>query len=111
MLVSEVDYELPSELIAQHPAPERTASRLLHLDAANGAIEDLAFADFPALVGPRDALVRNDTRVARAGGGPPPGALPGGRKCGPRARGRGPPPPPHPARPAPRGCRALPDGL
>ena len=66
MLVSEFDYELPSELIAQHPAPERTASRLLHLDAANGAIEDLAFADFPALVGPRDALVLNDTRVVRA---------------------------------------------
>ncbi len=66
MLVSEFDYELPSELIAQHPAPERSASRLLHLDAASGAIEDLAFADFPGLVGPRDALVLNDTKVVKA---------------------------------------------
>jgi len=48
MLVSEFDYELPEELIAQRPAPERTASRLLHLDARSGEIEDLAFADLPA---------------------------------------------------------------
>jgi S-adenosylmethionine:tRNA ribosyltransferase-isomerase len=66
MLVSEFDYELPPELIAQHPAPERTASRLLRLDAASGALEDLAFRDFPALVGPRDALVLNDTKVVKA---------------------------------------------
>src|SRR5229473_709048 len=39
MLVSEFDYELPKELIAQRPAPERTASRLLHLDARSGKIE------------------------------------------------------------------------
>jgi len=41
MLVSEFDYALPPELIAQHPAPHRTASRLLHLDAASGALRDL----------------------------------------------------------------------
>jgi S-adenosylmethionine:tRNA ribosyltransferase-isomerase len=66
MLVSEFDYELPGELIAQQPAPERSASRLLRLDAASGAIEDLAFADLPGLLGKDDALVLNDTRVVKA---------------------------------------------
>jgi S-adenosylmethionine:tRNA ribosyltransferase-isomerase len=66
MLVSEFDYELPPELIAQQPAPERGASRLLRLDAASGAIEDLAFADLPALLGAGDAVVLNDTRVINA---------------------------------------------
>ncbi len=66
MLVSEFDYELPPELIAQEPAPQRTASRLLRLHAASGAIEDLAFADLPSLVDARDAVVLNDTRVIKA---------------------------------------------
>jgi S-adenosylmethionine:tRNA ribosyltransferase-isomerase len=66
MLVSEFDYALPEALIAQHPAAQRTASRLLRLDAASGAIEDLAFADLPALVDARDCLVLNDTRVIKA---------------------------------------------
>ena len=66
MLVSEFDYELPEELIAQRPAPERTASRLLHLDARSGEIEDLAFAELPAQVGGGDTLVLNDTRVIKA---------------------------------------------
>src|SRR6267142_2544796 len=66
MRVSEFDYVLPPELIAQQPAPERSASRLLRLDAASGAIEDLAFADLPGLLGPRDVLVLNDTRVINA---------------------------------------------
>ena len=65
MLVSEFDYELPAALVAQHPAPQRSASRLLHLQA-DGSIEDLAFPDFPRLVDARDALVLNDTRVIRA---------------------------------------------
>src|SRR3990167_1109463 len=65
MLVSEFDYELPAGLIAQHPAAQRSASRLLHLQA-DGAIADLAFADFPKLVDARDALVLNDTRVIKA---------------------------------------------
>ena len=65
MLVSEFDYALPAELIAQHPAPERTASRLLHLDA-DGALHDRRFADLPELVDGRDVLVLNDTRVIRA---------------------------------------------
>ena len=66
MLVSEFDYELPPELIAQSPAPERTASRLLRLDARSGTLEDLRFADLPSLVGPGDAVVLNDTRVIKA---------------------------------------------
>jgi S-adenosylmethionine:tRNA ribosyltransferase-isomerase len=66
MRVAEFDYALPPELIAQRPAPERTASRLLHLDAASGRLEDLAFADLPDLVDARDAVVMNDTRVIKA---------------------------------------------
>jgi S-adenosylmethionine:tRNA ribosyltransferase-isomerase len=66
MLVSEFDYALPPELIAQHPAPNRTASRLLHLDAATGALRDLAFTDLPGFVDARDAVVLNDTRVVKA---------------------------------------------
>jgi S-adenosylmethionine:tRNA ribosyltransferase-isomerase len=66
MHVADFDYQLPGELIAQHPAPERGASRLLRLNAASGAIEDLAFADLPSLVGPGDAVVVNDTRVIKA---------------------------------------------
>jgi len=65
MLVSEFDYDLPGELIAQRPAPQRTASRLLHLDA-RGALRDLAFTDLPALVDSRDVLILNDTRVIKA---------------------------------------------
>jgi S-adenosylmethionine:tRNA ribosyltransferase-isomerase len=65
MLVSEFDYELPAELIAQHPAPQRSRSRLLHLHAG-GAIDDLAFSDLPGLLDARDVVVLNDTRVIRA---------------------------------------------
>ena len=66
MRVSEFDYPLPPELIAQHPAAQRTASRLLHLDARSGALQDLKFADLPRLVDARDVLVLNDTRVIKA---------------------------------------------
>jgi S-adenosylmethionine:tRNA ribosyltransferase-isomerase len=66
MLVSEFDYELPSELIAQRPAAQRASSRLLHLDARSGALRDLRFSDLPGLVEARDALVLNDTRVIKA---------------------------------------------
>jgi S-adenosylmethionine:tRNA ribosyltransferase-isomerase len=66
MRVSEFDYELPSELIAQHPVAQRSASRLLHLNAKTGALEDLRFRDLPQLVGARDVLVLNDTRVVKA---------------------------------------------
>lgn len=68
-------YELPSELIAQRPAPTRGGSRLLHLHGPSGALRDLAFADFPALLRSGDLLVFNDTRVipARVVGAKPTG--------------------------------------
>ena len=66
MRVSEFDYALPPELIAQRPAPERTASRLLHLDSASGRLQDLSFTDLPSLVQAKDTLVLNDTRVIKA---------------------------------------------
>jgi S-adenosylmethionine:tRNA ribosyltransferase-isomerase len=65
MLVSEFDYELPAELVAQHPGPRRSGSRLLRLHP-DGRTDDLAFSDLPALVDARDALVLNDTRVIKA---------------------------------------------
>ena len=54
------------ELVAQHPAPQRSASRLLRLNAASGALEDLKFSDLPRFLGPEDAIVLNDTRVLKA---------------------------------------------
>ena len=63
---SDFDFKLPPELIAQYPARERRASRLLQLDAVSGAITDRQFADFPALIDPGDLLVLNDTRVIPA---------------------------------------------
>jgi S-adenosylmethionine:tRNA ribosyltransferase-isomerase len=65
MRVSEFDYALPPELIAQHPAKRRSASRLLHLEA-DGKLSDLAFEALPELVDDRDTLVLNDTRVIKA---------------------------------------------
>ena len=66
MRVSDFDYALPEALIAQHPAAQRTHSRLLHLDGASGALVDRRFADLPSLIDPRDVLVLNDTRVIKA---------------------------------------------
>ena len=66
MRLADFDYHLPPELIAQHPAAERTASRLLHLDGRTGAMEDLRFADIARLIEPHDVLVLNDTRVVKA---------------------------------------------
>ncbi len=64
--LSDFDYELPPELIAQHPAAERSASRLLHLDGARGELVDRRFCDLPQLIVPGDVLVLNDTRVIKA---------------------------------------------
>jgi S-adenosylmethionine:tRNA ribosyltransferase-isomerase len=66
MHLSDFDYPLPEDLIAQRPLPERGASRLLHLDGASGAFADRAFRDLETLIGPRDVLVFNDTRVIKA---------------------------------------------
>ncbi|MGD8796672.1 MAG: tRNA preQ1(34) S-adenosylmethionine ribosyltransferase-isomerase QueA [Thiohalophilus sp.] len=59
-------FELPEELIAQFPAAQRRASRLLCLDGVSGELEDRQFADLPALLNPGDLLVLNDTRVIPA---------------------------------------------
>src|SRR5258706_4347095 len=66
MKLADFDYELPPQLIAQRPAQQRGASRLLHLDGASGKLVDRAFADLPQLVDARDAIVLNDTRVIKA---------------------------------------------
>ena len=66
MKLSDFDYRLPPELVAQHPVPERTASRLLHVDGASGTLEDLRFSDVGLLVRTGDVLVVNDTRVIKA---------------------------------------------
>lgn len=62
---ADFDYCLPPELIAQHPASQRTASRLLRLDAAGG-LHDLQFTDLLHQLRPDDLLVFNDTRVIKA---------------------------------------------
>lgn len=58
------DFELPSELIAQHPAPERTASRLL--DGRSSPAVHRIFRDLPQLLQAGDLLVFNDTKVVKA---------------------------------------------
>ncbi len=62
--VSDFDFALPPELIAQHPAAERSASRLL--DGRGSAPIDRVFRELPALLAPGDLLVFNDTRVIKA---------------------------------------------
>ncbi len=59
-------YHLPSELIAQHPTAERSASRLLSLSGESGQVFDRQFRDLPALLNPGDLLVFNNTRVIPA---------------------------------------------
>ena len=66
MDVSELDYELPPELIAQHPAERRDASRLLVADRATGAVRHRRFADLPSELGDGWLVVVNDTRVVPA---------------------------------------------
>lgn len=62
--VSDFDFALPPELIAQHPAAERSASRLL--DGRGEPPIDRVFRELPALLAPGDLLVFNDTRVIKA---------------------------------------------
>lgn len=63
MNVSDFDFHLPDELIAQDPPAERGASRLLALDRASGRLSHHQFADLPSLLRAGDLLVVNDTRV------------------------------------------------
>ncbi|NIM43267.1 MAG: tRNA preQ1(34) S-adenosylmethionine ribosyltransferase-isomerase QueA [Hydrogenophaga sp.] len=62
--LSDFDFALPPELIAQHPAPERSGSRLL--DGRAAAPVDRVFRDLPDLLAPGDLLVFNDTQVIKA---------------------------------------------
>jgi len=66
VLVSEFDYELPPELIAQHPAPGRNESRLLVLERDTGRIHDAAFPDIADWLRAGDLMVVNNTRVIPA---------------------------------------------
>lgn len=64
LTVDDFDFPLPPELIAQHPAAERTGSRPLHVCGAQHV--DRRFADLPTLLKAGDLLVFNDTRVIKA---------------------------------------------
>ena len=66
VLVSEFDFALPEELIAQQPPPVRGASRMLRVDRATGEVEDRLFRELPELLEPGDLLVLNDSRVLPA---------------------------------------------
>ena len=65
-LLSDYDYELPPELIAEQPAAIRSASRLLSFNRSTGSTRHQRFAELPDLLAPEDLLVFNDTRVIRA---------------------------------------------
>jgi S-adenosylmethionine:tRNA ribosyltransferase-isomerase len=66
MKLSELDYALPHELIAQHPLERRDESRLLVYDRASGAVRHRLFSDLPDELAPDELVVVNDTRVLPA---------------------------------------------
>jgi len=66
MNLQDYDYHLPSERIAQYPAPERDRSRLLVLNRTDGSIQHLRFRDIVEFLQPADVLVLNQTRVMPA---------------------------------------------
>ncbi|MBR7098602.1 MAG: S-adenosylmethionine:tRNA ribosyltransferase-isomerase, partial [Clostridia bacterium] len=63
---SDFFYELPDELIAQHPIEPRDASRLMVLNREKGTISHCHFADIVAFLNPNDVLVINDSKVIPA---------------------------------------------
>jgi len=63
MLVSDFQYHLPPESIAQEPLADRAASRLLHMSRPKGSLQDRQFREFPNLLRSDDLLVLNNTRV------------------------------------------------
>ena len=63
MQLNDFDYELPGELIAQEPAPERAGSLMLVVQRSNGALLDTDFSNFPDSLRQGDLLVINNTRV------------------------------------------------
>jgi len=66
MQLSDFDFDLPPERIAQQPLANRSASRLLHLNRATGTVDHRQFLDVPWLLRDGDLLVRNETRVLPA---------------------------------------------
>ena len=66
MDLAEFDYELPEDLIAQGPLPERDASRLLVLPRRSGSMDHRLVRELPGLLAPGDVMVVNDTRVIPA---------------------------------------------
>jgi S-adenosylmethionine:tRNA ribosyltransferase-isomerase len=66
MLVSEFDYDLPEELIAQRPPAVRGSSRMMVLDRRTGVFADRQFAELPSQLQPGDLLILNDSRVIPA---------------------------------------------
>jgi len=66
LLVADFDFDLPDHLIAQHPLPDRTASRLLVLDRLTGNLTHRSIRDLPHLLRPGDLLVANNSRVIPA---------------------------------------------
>lgn len=65
-LLSDYDYALPRERIAQHPAADRDGARLMTLGRSDGSVGHRRFSDFPGLLRPGDVLVLNDARVIPA---------------------------------------------
>ncbi len=63
MLLSDFDYHLPEDLIAQEPLADRAASRMLVVDRSSGTWQDRSFRDLPSFLHPGDCLVLNDSRV------------------------------------------------
>ena len=63
LLLSDFDYRLPEDLIAQEPLADRAASRMLVVDRQSGTWHDRMFRDFPSYLSPGDCLVFNDSRV------------------------------------------------
>lgn len=66
MRTDEIDFQLPPELIAQSPTPDRAASRLMHYQTADRSVHHRQFSDLPSLLRPGDLLVFNDARVIPA---------------------------------------------
>lgn len=63
---SDYDYHLPADLVAQHPAERRDASRLLVVNRASGTLSDAHFSDFATMVPAGDVVCLNTTRVRHA---------------------------------------------
>jgi S-adenosylmethionine:tRNA ribosyltransferase-isomerase len=66
MKTSDFDFYLPESLIAQHPTPNRSASRLLYVKAISGEVSDHTFTDFPDFLNAGDLVILNNTRVIKA---------------------------------------------